>query len=141
VPSVTFYSDHDPTIGIALKAVFLERISNKSLCYYQATEKSVKKSAGGEVNARNFVVSTIAGSPEARLFEDANLYGVDNYFQLLRRRISVLERPIASASDQKHGQSMLHTTQCMHACWRICSGCTTTTYPQTKKPVKERIES
>jgi hypothetical protein len=41
--------------------------------------------------------------PNEYLMEKGSLYGVDNYFQMLRRRINMMERPIktASKSDNK----------------------------------------
>ena len=44
----------------------------------------------------------------ARLYQRASLHAIDRYFMRLRRRVSLLERPIATSSSQRrmwHGYS------------------------------------
>jgi DNA polymerase III epsilon subunit len=116
---VTIFADNDIGFEMALTKTYVNLIkSNKlsamlirdhvaddvdeNLCHYSWFSQSKPV-----VRSKNIDIKFLT-IPSECLMEKASLYGVDNYFQMLRRRINMMERPIktASKSDNKTTDSI-----------------------------------
>lgn len=118
---VTIFADNDTGFEMALTKSYVNLIKSRKLNAMLVRNHDKANSDVDEdlthyrwfsqpkpvVRGKHIDVKFLTAADEC-LMEDASLHGVDNYFQMLRRRINMMERPIktASKSDSKTVDSL-----------------------------------
>ena len=116
--SINIYGDNDTILDTAITKVFKDLINNKKI---KACITRTSKLKQGETEFDKGYVWMPQDMPvidgnyldlkpltdyDERFLNSASLHGVDNYFQLLRRRISMVERPF-KASTNKNAKQLI----------------------------------
>lgn len=113
IGNVTIYADNDTGFEMAITRTYVELIQSGRLnailirnhdnnndiddilTHYRWFEQAQPVVRNKNIDVK-FLTST-----DGSLIDMASLHGVDNYFQMLRRRINMMERPIKTASKSE----------------------------------------
>jgi DNA polymerase III epsilon subunit len=115
VSKINLYADDDNAFDMAITKVFKDYIKNGKLQACITRSSKLKKDGIEQYSALQWIPQNtpkidgkyldlkLLTEVDDSFLDQASLHGVDNYFQILRRRLNMLERPLKAAlnSNQK----------------------------------------